>query len=51
MSFFTKGTSPKFSIIIPSTPAVYKFSTSFWASLVISSNPKEFDGEPGKAFK
>ena len=47
----TKRVSPKFSIIIPSTQPDIKLFTSSCAELIISSNERLFDGEPGKLCK
>ena len=50
-SFLTNGTSPKFSTIIPLTPAFERLSMSFCASSVISSRFNLLDGEPGKPLR
>ena len=50
-SFLTNGTSPKFSTIIPFTPAFERLSMSFCASSVISSRFNLLDGEPGKPLR
>ena len=48
ISSLTNGVSPKFSIIIPSTPPKIRLFTSSCARSIISSSDIRLEGDPGR---